>query len=85
MRSSMGRMDRDHAIPMNRKHCGLHLYDNVLPATKEANQRKAGQHYHAAAEEAGEVNRWRNRLHLTHREYTERLFSDGIAKGWLVD
>ena len=190
-----GRMDRDHAIPMNRKHCGLHLYGNVLPATKEANQRKAGEHYrhfvedrdrleqiesfvresgywervsvfgdlqryceaqyrsidalcrvnqqylasllpedltgseatrkpvdfnrviprkedtlrrsqrdvmrrlhqehagkraetvaaYAAAEEAGEVNRRRNRLHLTRREYAERLFSDGIAKGWLVD
>ena len=40
-----GRMERDHAIPMNRTHCGLHLYGNVLPATRESNRRKAGKHY----------------------------------------
>lgn len=40
-----GLMDRDHAIPMNRTHCGLHLYGNVLPATTEANRRKAAKHY----------------------------------------
>ena len=39
------RAEQDHAIPMNRKHCGLHLYGNVLPATREANRRKAGKHY----------------------------------------
>ena len=37
--------ERDHAIPMNREHCGLHLFGNVLPATREANRRKAGKHY----------------------------------------
>ena len=40
-----GRAEQDHAVPMNRKHCGLHLYGNVLPATREANRRKAGEHY----------------------------------------
>ena len=40
-----GETDRDHAIPMSRAHCGLHLYGNVLPATREANRRKAGKHY----------------------------------------
>ena len=39
------RTERDHAIPMNRTHCGLHLYGNVLPVTREANQQKAGKHY----------------------------------------
>ena len=38
-------MERDHAIPMNRSHCGLHLFGNVLPATKSANRKKAGKHY----------------------------------------
>lgn len=38
-------MDRDHAIPMNRSHCGLHLYGNVLPSTQEANRQKADKHY----------------------------------------
>ena len=40
-----GRMARDHAIPMNRAHCGLHLYGNVVPATTEANGKKADKHY----------------------------------------
>ena len=31
-----GHIERDHAISMNREHCGIHLYGNVLPATKEA-------------------------------------------------
>ena len=30
---------------MNRTHCGLHLFGNVLPATRVANRRKAGKHY----------------------------------------
>lgn len=38
-------LERDHAIPMNRTHCGLHLFGNVLPATRSANRRKASKHY----------------------------------------
>ena len=52
-----GRMDRDHAIPMNRKHCGLHLYGNVLPATKEANRRKAAKHYRAFVDDSDRLER----------------------------
>ena len=44
-------IDRDHAIPMSRAHCGLHLYGNVLPATREANGRKAGKHYREFVED----------------------------------
>ena len=40
-----GQMERDHAIPLNRTHCGLHLYGNVLPTSREANRRKGGKHY----------------------------------------
>ncbi len=40
-----GQMERDHAVPMNRTHCGLHLYGNVLPSTQEANRQKAGKSY----------------------------------------
>ena len=40
-----GRTERDHAVPMNRTHCGLHLFGNVVPATKLANRHKAGDHY----------------------------------------
>ena len=46
-----GELERDHAIPMNRAHCGLHLYGNVVPATKDANRRKAGKHYREFVEE----------------------------------
>ena len=36
---------RDHAVPVNRTHCGLHLYGNVLPATRAANSEKGGRHW----------------------------------------
>lgn len=36
---------QEHAIPINRDHCGLHLYGNVVPATSSANSEKASQHY----------------------------------------
>ena len=52
-----GRMDRDHAIPMNRKHCGLHLYGNVLPATREANRRKTDRHYRHFVEDPDRLER----------------------------
>ena len=52
-----GRMDRDHAIPMNRTHCGLHLYGNVLPATKEANRQKADKHYRDFVEDPDRLER----------------------------
>ena len=36
---------QEHAIPINRDHCGLHLYGNVVPATEEANRKKGNKHY----------------------------------------
>ena len=35
----------EHAVPINRRHCGVHAYGNVLPASKAANDAKAGMHY----------------------------------------
>ena len=52
-----GETDRDHAIPMSRAHCGLHLYGNVLPATRGANRRKAGKHYRDFVEDAERLER----------------------------
>ena len=52
-----GRTDRDHAVPMNRTHCGLHLYGNVLPTTREANQQKAGKHYRDFVEDPDRLKR----------------------------
>ena len=40
-----GEVDRDHGIPMNRTHCGIHLFGNVLPATRAANKAKNNRHY----------------------------------------
>lgn len=38
-------LQKEHAIPINREHCGLHLFGNVVPATKAANSSKGGRHY----------------------------------------
>lgn len=56
-RPGEGELERDHAIPMNRAHCGLHLYSNVVPATKDANSRKAGKHYRQFVEEGDQLER----------------------------
>ena len=40
-----GEVDRDHGIPMNRTHCGIHLFGNVLPTTRAANKAKSNRHY----------------------------------------
>ena len=42
---------------MNRAHCGLHLYGNVVPATRQANQRKAGSHYREFLEDGDQLER----------------------------
>lgn len=34
---------QDHVVPINRKGCGLHIYGNIIPASKEANSAKAGK------------------------------------------
>lgn len=36
---------REHAVPINRTHCGVHAYGNVLPSSMEANAQKGGTHY----------------------------------------
>ena len=43
---------RDHAIPMNRTHCGIHLFGNVLPTTREVNTQKGSRHYREFIEDA---------------------------------
>ena len=52
-----GRLERDHAIPMNRTHCGLHLFGNVLPAAREVNRQKAGKHYRDFVQDRGRLDR----------------------------
>ena len=36
---------QEHAVPINRRHCGVHAFGNVLPASKAANDQKSGRHY----------------------------------------
>ena len=36
---------KEHAIPINKDHCGLHLYGNVVPATNSANSKKGERDY----------------------------------------
>ena len=43
--STKEKLQKEHAIPINREHCGLHLYGNVVPATKAANDSKHNKHY----------------------------------------
>lgn len=40
-----GPLEKDHAVPINRTHGGLHLRGNVVPSTAEANQAKGGAHF----------------------------------------
>ena len=68
-------MERDHAIPMNRAHCGLHLYGNVVPATKEANRRKAGKHYREFIEGRDRLERIEE--FLRESRYWERVSAFG--------
>src|SRR5436305_10244077 len=35
----------DHAIPMNKRHCGLHLFGNLVPCISAANTEKHYRHY----------------------------------------
>ena len=66
-----GRMDRDHAIPMNRTHCGLHLYGNLLPTTREANRGNAGKHYRDFVEDPVRLERIES--FVRESEYWERV------------
>ena len=66
-----GESERDHAIPMNRAHCGLHLYGNVAPATKEANRRKSGKHYRDFIDDCDRLDRIEEFLRTS--QYWERV------------
>lgn len=38
-----GELQKDHIVPTNRKHGGLSIKGNIVPATKDANAAKAGK------------------------------------------
>ena len=70
-----GETERDHAIPMNRTHCGLHFYGNVVPATQEANRRKAGTHYREFIQDRNRLERIDAFLRVSR--YRERVAAFG--------
>lgn len=49
--------EQEHAIPINRHDCGLHLYGNVVPATKEANRAKRDKHYQDFVDDAARLQK----------------------------
>lgn len=70
-----GAAERDHAIPLNRTHCGLHLFGNVVPTTKDANRRKAGNHYRQFLQDHDRIERID--AFLRESEYRERIAAFG--------
>ena len=46
-----GDINRDHAVPLNKTHCGVHLFGNVLPTTKAVNTRKGDRRYRGFIED----------------------------------
>ena len=73
-------LDRDHAIPMNRTHCGLHLFGNVVPATREVNRRKAGKHYRDFIEDRNRLERIEEFIRSSG--YWERVSVFGDLQGY---
>lgn len=49
--------EKEHAIPINQEHCGLHLYGNVVPATPEANRSKRGLHFRDFVDDAARLQK----------------------------
>ncbi len=70
-----GAAERDHAIPLNRTHCGLHLFGNVVPSTKDANRQKAGNHYRQFLQDHDRIERI-DAL-LRESRYKERIAAFG--------
>lgn len=70
-----GRTEHDHAVPMNRTHCGLHLFGNVVPATEVANRHKAGTHYRHFLQDRDRLSRIDGFLHESG--YWERVSAFG--------
>ena len=70
-----GAAERDHAIPLNRTHCGLHLFGNVVPTTKDANRRKAGNHYRQFLQDHDRIERIDG--FLRESGYQERIAAFG--------
>jgi len=60
----------DHAIPMNKRHCGLHLFGNLVPCISAANAEKHYRHYReflSSPERVQRVDEWLRRIQYFRR------------------
>ncbi len=59
----------DHAIPMNKRHCGLHLFGNLVPCISAANTEKHYRHYRefSSPERIQRVDEWLRRIQYFRR------------------
>ncbi|MBI4248142.1 MAG: hypothetical protein HY611_01465 [Elusimicrobia bacterium] len=62
---------RDHAIPINKEHCGLHLYGNVVPTSTKVNQEKHHKHFRKFVTDSGRLKKIEAFLKVTR--YKERV------------
>jgi len=67
---------REHAIPINREHCGVHAFGNVLPASKAANRGKGRLHYR---DYMTNIVKNKERLARIERFLAESGYADRIA------
>src|SRR5438552_18024986 len=70
----------DHAIPINKKDCGLHLFGNLVPCTRDANDRKHYRHYREflmnSPERLERIEEWlRRTAYLKRAEAMKELVS----------
>lgn len=73
-------VERDHAIPMNREHCGLHIWGNVVPTSKAVNREKRDTHYRDFVKD--ESLRERIDQLMEHAAYEERVASLGDLRNY---
>lgn len=67
---------QEHAVPINREHCGVHAFGNVLPASEATNDEKAGRHYR---DYMAETVRDKERLEMIERFVAESGYAEHIA------
>lgn len=70
-----GDVDRDHAVPINKDHCGVHLYGNVLPTTRAKNRAKKNRHYRDVIDDPELLERVET--FVADSGYTERVAAFG--------
>jgi hypothetical protein len=71
---------RDHAIPINKDSCGLHLFGNVLPCRDQANQEKSFLHYHEFVTDQARLTKIES--FIEQSQYRKRLAQFGDLRAY---